>query len=263
MKKLHLFLVWTTACLLVMSLFLSACSGRMVKASEVSATPGEAMERAMGALKVLDLKTFNDYTDNYVSTQRNWFGIPVRREYKVFNELLQPGLKDQKRYQWNKELAEKIVENLSWEIGEVSETGDEALINITLTNKDLTDVAGIYTINLLKGMIDSEGTGMMHLVKEVYNLSNDGGEMSAIVAQMDQTCSFAVTVQAKREDGEWIICLSEDFIEAFMGNIGGSLSNWEYSEEVEKQIKDLEQEFEQKADQIEKGVEEWAERLFE
>lgn len=251
---------------LIMSFCLTACAGRRANASEVSDTPKEAMETTMESLKALYLEAFNDHTDNYVSTQRNWLGIPVHREYKVFNELLQPGLKDRKRYQWNKELAEKIVENLSWEIGEVREADNEAQIDITLTNKDLTDVAGIYTINLLKGMMDSEGTGMMHLVKEVYDLSSSGGEMSAIVAQMDQTCSFTVTVQAKKDNGEWIICLSEDFIEAFMGNIGGSLSNWEYSEEVEKQITELEQEleweFERKGEKIGEDVERWMERLF-
>lgn len=64
----------------------------------------------MESLKDLDLEAFNGCTDNYVSTERNWIGIPVRREYKVFNELLQPGVETGKRYEVNYRLAEKIVE---------------------------------------------------------------------------------------------------------------------------------------------------------
>ena len=261
MKKGRLFLA------MVVSLCLSACAGKAVDASGTSGSPEEALESTMESLKTLDLEVFNDNTDNYVSTQRNWLGIPVRREYRVFNELQQPGLKSWKKYKWNKELAEKIVENLSWEIGEVSEKGDVAKIDITLTNKDLTDVTGIFEINLLKGMIDSEGTGIMHLVKEVLNMANNGGDLCAIVDEMDQTCSIPVTVQAKRKDGKLIICLSNDFIEEFMGNIGGSLNNGEYSEEIEKQIKELELELElelgQKTNQIGDNIERWAEGLFE
>ena len=261
MKKRKVFLA------IIISLCLMACGSKAVDASEASGTPKEAMECTMESLKILDLKAFNNYTDNYMSTERNWLGVPVRREYKVFNELQQSGLKNGKKYKWNKELAEKIVENLSWEIGEVREKDHEAWIDITLTNKDLTDVGGIYAIYLLKGMIDSEGTGIMHMVRDISNLVNDGrDDLCAIVNEMDQTSSIAVTVQAKKEYGKWIICLSDDFIEAFMGNIGGGLSDGEYSEEVERQIEDLESELDRKAEQIgeniERDIDRWAEGLF-
>ena len=257
MRKGRLFLA------LAMSVCLSACAGKAADASGMSGTPKEAMESTMESLKILDLETFNDCTDNYVSTQRNWLGIPVRREYRVFNELLQPGLKNGNKYKWNKELAKKIVENLSWEISEVRKEGDNAQIDIILTNKDLTDVGGIYAVNLLKGIIGSDGIGVMHMAKEMFSLANDGGELCAIVDEMDQNCSFTVTVEARQEKGQWKIHLSEDFIEAFMGNIGGGLSNGEYSEEIEKQINDLELEFEDKADQIGENIERWTEGFFE
>ena len=47
------------------------------------------------------------------------------------------------------------MENLSWEIGEVRKEGDKAYVDLVLTNKDLTDVTGIYEVNLIKGMIHS------------------------------------------------------------------------------------------------------------
>lgn len=253
MKIMKLFLA------VFMSLSLTACGGNAANQS----APEIAMESTMESLKALDLKAFNNHTDNYVATHRNWLGIPVRMEYRVFNELMQPGMKNGKRYKWNKELAEKIVENLSWEIGEVREEGDEAQIDITLLNKDLTDVTGIYTLNLMKGMIASEGIGLIHLTREVYDLVNNGGDLCAIIDEIDQTRSFTVTVQAKRKDGKWIIHLSEDFIDAFMGNFGGSFSDGSYSEEIEKQLENLDSEMDRKMDKIGEDIERWAEGLFE
>lgn len=253
MKIMKLFLA------VFMSLSLTACGGNAANKS----APEMAMESTMESLKALDLKAFNNHTDNYIATHRNWLGIPVRMEYRVFNELMQPGMKNGKRYKWNKEFAEKIVENLSWEIGEVREEGDEAQIDLTLFNKDLTDVTGIYTLNLMKGMIESEGIGLMHLAREVYDLVNDGGDLCAIIDEIDQTRSFTVTVQAKRKDGKWIIHLSEDFIDAFMGNFGGSFSDGSYSEEIEKQLDNFDSEMDRKMDKIGEDIERWAEGLFE
>lgn len=252
MKKMKLFLA------LIMGLCLTACGGNAANKS----TPEAALENTMESLKALDLEAFNDHTDNYITTHRNWIGIPVQREYRVFNELMQPGLRGVKHYRWNKELAEKIVENLSWEIGEVREEGDEAQIDLTLSNKDLTDVTGVYSLNLMKGMIESEGIGLMHLAGEVYDLVNNGGDLCEIVDEMNQTRSFTVTVQAKRENGKWVIHLSEDFINAIMGNFWGGFSDG-YSEEIEKQLENLDSEMDRKADQIGEDIERWAEGLFE
>lgn len=244
---------------LAMVICLTACSGRGTDTSGAEALPEEVMEKTMTSLKELNLETFNDCTDNYVATHRNWIGIPVRREYRVFNELMQPGIKGGKQYKWNKEMAEKIIENLSWEIEEVRENGDEAQIDIIITNKDLTDVTGIYELNLIKGMIGSEGIGMKHLFGEISDLVNSGGELIPIIEQMNQTCSISVTVQAKKEAGKWRIHLAEDFIDAFMGNLGSG----EYSEEIERQLNDLYSEFDRKADKIGEDIERWAEGLFE
>lgn len=253
MKKMKLILA------VFMSLSLTACGGNVANKS----IPEAALENTMESLKALDLEAFNDHTDNYITTHRNWIGIPVQREYRVFNELMQPGLRGVKHYRWNKEFARKIVENLSWEIGEVREEGDEAQIDLILFNKDLTDVTGIYEINLIKGMIESEGIGMMHLAREMYDLASDGGDLCAIIDEMDQTRSFTVTVQAKRKDGKWIIHLSEDFIDAFMGNLGGSFSDGSYSEEIEKQLENLDSEMDRKMDKIGEDIERWAEGMFE
>ena len=83
---------WTVLLLLSICLTLGACSA---KKADTEASPRDTAKYAMEALKQLDLETWNRYTDNYVSTEKNWLGIPVSREYRVFNELLQPGHQQQ------------------------------------------------------------------------------------------------------------------------------------------------------------------------
>ena len=261
MKKGKLFLA------LIMCLGLTACAGKMENALISLAEPEEAVENVMESIKALDLETLNRYTDNHIASHRNFLGIPVSREYRVFNELQQPGLKRVKHYQWNKEFAGKIVENLSWEIGEVRKEGDKAYVDLVLTNKDLTDVTGIYEVNLIKGMIHSEGLGIRHLVKEMFELTNEGGDLCEIIDEMEQTRDIEVTVRLDKKAGEWQVHLSEEFIDGFMGNLGGSLNGGAYSEEIERQLEELELELEleisNQADFFGDRIERWAEGLFE
>ena len=93
---------------------LAACSGK--KSTGYAETPEAAVQSAMEALQTLDLETFNALTDNYVSTERNWLGIPVRRRYRVFSELQQLGILEGAKEKANRAFAEKIVKNLTWEI---------------------------------------------------------------------------------------------------------------------------------------------------
>ena len=100
---------------------LGACGMSGDAKGKGAGTPEEAMQCTMESLKELDLDAFNSYTDNYVETYYNWLGIPVEAEYRVFNELLQPGLKKGKRYRFHLQMAEKTVEGLEWEITDVRE----------------------------------------------------------------------------------------------------------------------------------------------
>ena len=72
--------------LIIGSLFLCACGGTAATPKDGLNSPKAAAECVMNSLKTMDLDTFNKYTDNYISTQRNFIGIPKSREYRVFNE---------------------------------------------------------------------------------------------------------------------------------------------------------------------------------
>ena len=84
MKRLKL------SVLMLLSVFLLSACGEQAdirSAADLSA-PEEAADLMMESLKGLNLDLFNEYTDNYVGSERNWLGITVRKEYQVFNELL-------------------------------------------------------------------------------------------------------------------------------------------------------------------------------
>ena len=130
------------------AIFLSACEKK--ESNLELSTPEEAITSVMENLKDLNLTAFNECTDNYVQTYYNWIGVPVETEYRVFNELLQPGSKRQKRYETKYKLAQKITEKLTWEVQEIRKDTDTAEIDLKITTIDMTDVMGNYTILILE-----------------------------------------------------------------------------------------------------------------
>lgn len=243
--------------LLLIIISLTACGSK--KDDIDLTTPEKSIETALMSLKDMDLKIFNECTDNYVATYTNWIGIPVEREYRIFNELLQPRSQRGKRYQSNKALAQKIVENLSWEIACVQEEGDSAEAELSATNKDMTDAMGNYTIEILENMVESDGIGIGQLAGNLWDLGIDKSGIIAGIDATDKMITTKVTVQLSKEDnGNWIVILSDEFIDAFMGEISS-----DYSEDIEKRLKSLEDEYEEKmnqwAEEFENKVEMWFE----
>ena len=253
--------------MILASLSLSACGTHAAnRANDTLLTAQDAAECTMARLKALDLEGFNECTDNYVETYYNWIGMPVEKEYRVFNELLQPGIRTgkwKKKYEFNHKFAEKMTENLAWEIEDVKEDGDSAEITMEITNLNMADVMGKYEIYLFENMLGSPGTGLGQMIKDISNIMDDDGALLAIVkaCDKDDICTLEVTVTAYRENGKWKIHLDDEFINAFMGNF----NSMAYSEDVQKKLDELEKEQEEKwdewaeefADDVEKRVERW------
>ena len=250
------------------SIALSACGAHTASgADEALLTAKGAAEYTMESLKSLDLERFNECTDNYVDTYHNWVGVPVEKEYRVFNELLQPGVKTwnwKKKYEFNYKFAEKMTENLAWEIKDVKEDGDSAEITMEITTLNMADVMGKYEIYLLEDMLGSSGTGLTQMMKDISNIMDDEGGLLAIVESCDKDdiCTLEVTVTAYRENGKWKIHLDDEFINAFMGNIDGAA----YSEDVQKKLDELhklqDKKMDKWAEEFSNDVEKWADGLF-
>lgn len=240
-------------------LLLNGCGKK--EAEPAPSTPQATVECVMESIKDLDMETLNNYTDNYVQTYHNWIGFPVENEYRTFNELLQPRSKHSSRYQSAYKLDQKIMENLTWKVVEVRENNDTADIDMEITNIDMSQVMGIYTVQILDHMLESPGTGITQLVKDMSDLVADKDDLISIIDELDANdiITINVTVSAYQDNGHWKIHLTQDFINAFSGNMYDD----DYAEDIERHIDELEEQVESKADQwaesIENKIDKWIE----
>lgn len=233
------------------------------RAKDISDSPQHTVQCAMSSLKTLDLDTFNAYTDNYISTTRNLIGIPTAREYRVFNELLQPSLIKGKHYKRSYRLSQRLTQNLSWEITDIRQSGQNAEVDISITNLDMSLATGKYVVFLLENMTLEKGVGLGSLMRDLSNLSRDMDGFLSVIDSLgpDDTCTIAVTLSVFQEDGKWKLHVSDEFINAFMGNIDSE----EYPEEIKERIEALEKEIEDNAEKwaedFETRADSWAERF--
>lgn len=239
---------------------LAACSGK--KSTGYAETPEAAVQSAMEASQTLDLETFNALTDNYVSTERNWLGIPVRRRYRVFSELQQPGILEGAKEKANRAFAEKIVKNLTWEITGAETEGERSVISVRITNTDMSDVMGRYTVHVLEKMTDGKGTGLKELFEEIAEADYDRGGVLPYLDEAEGSVTTDVAVTVCRENGRWIMKITDPLIEAFMGNFGAG----EFSGEVNARIEELEEEYEKKmvqwGEDFGSRIGQWLEGIF-
>lgn len=223
-QKNHIFVILAAAVLV------SACAGRNVlvtagadrtKAGGTD-SPQETAEKVMRSIQELDLETFNAYTDNYEGIGWTFTGFPVVKEYKVFQDLLQPRIFDSKRYEEKHRFAKKAVEGLTWEIRKAEEKdgGREAAVELTLTNKDLAGAMERYTMWVIEDAVNDAGSGAVSLIKNISLAINEcDDDLIRFIDETKEMRSEDVTVTAYQEDGRWKLHLTDEFINAFMGDI--------------------------------------------
>lgn len=51
------------------------------------------------------------------------------------------------------------MKNLTWEITGAETEGERSVISVRITNTDMSDVMGRYTVHVLEKMTDGKGTG--------------------------------------------------------------------------------------------------------
>lgn len=233
---------------LVFTFLLSACGANTAKEPEENLlTVEESANQFMENLKSLNLDFFNEHSDNYVSSERNWLGITTRKDYQVFDDLLQPFHGNDKRYQAAHRVSESLMKNLSWEITDVREENEQAEIDMKISNINMAKAMGYYEISLLENMIAGEGTGVFQFVKDIIGLVRSAANMDNLILAMEKlspedVSTISVTLRAYQEDGIWKFHLNDDFINAFMGNINSS----DYYKEIDQKIEELTLQYEEK-----------------
>lgn len=246
------------ALLLADGLLLCAC-GKKVTAP-TPATSQETVECVMESIKNLDLETLNQYTDNYIETYHNWIGVPIEKEYRIFNELLQPRSKHGKRYQSAYKLDQKIMENLTWQIYAVREDSTAAEIDMTITNIDMAKVMEKYENHIIENILESPGLGFARFITDMSELAAGKDTLISYIDNLEDSdlSILDVTVTADQENGKWTVHLSPDFINAFLGNMYTDTC----TENIEQHTDELEKKMEDKMNQWADGIEAKYSQLF-
>lgn len=124
---------------------------------------------------------------------------------------------------------------------------------MVFTNKDISEAMGRYTLWVVEDMIDDAGIGAASFVRRVSDLINYcDDDLIRCIDETEDTWTEEIDVAAYKEDGAWKIHITDEFINAFMGNINSE----KYPEEIEERLTELEEAYEEKAVQ-------WAEGMFE
>jgi len=234
------------AVVLAAAVLFTACAGRTKETK--ADTPREAAEQVMTSIKELDLKTFNAYTDNYEGTRRN---------FKVFQELLQFHVFESKRYKEKYRFARKVVEELDWEIGEVKEQdgGREARIEMTITNRDMARAIERYTMWVMEEAVNEAGIGAASLAGNIsWTLNQCDDDLIRFIDETEHTRTDQVSVTAYQEDGGWKLKLTDEFINAFMGNMDSEEYDEELEEHMDELLKKLEDDYVEKIGRWSEGI---------
>lgn len=238
--------------LFLLSMLLSGCGNAAAsKQSQSQLTPDESADRFMENLKCLNLDFINDHSDNFIRSEKNWLGVTTRKEYRIFNELLQPFHRSRKRYQANHRIAESLMQNLTWEITGVRVENASAEIDMQISNIDMAKATGYFEISLLEAMLEGEETGFFQFVKDMTGLIYSASDTNKLILAMeslgqDDISTQSVTLFAYQENGTWKFHLNDDFINASLGNINSA----DYPAEIKQQVETLTLQYEEKMNRM-------------
>lgn len=202
---------------LICAMLLMGCGSQRGFAAQ---TPEETINTAFSALKNLDMETFNACTNNKTGTG-----------YKMFSDLFLKKDNAETRQQ----LAEAMVENLSWEINAVHESGQTATVDVTLHNKDFSDAIGMFVADLIYKVNSSqqEGVDLTALIRSTIDEAKNSPEnLLPYLQNCKNVFSADVTINLKKVDDYWQIQLDDTLCD----NLTGHLNSANFSKDVSAKI---------------------------
>ena len=189
---------------LLLTILLTGCSGGEKTSVQ---TPEDTINTAFTALKELDMDTFNECTNNKAASG-----------YRIMSDLFNKQHSDTYH-----QLAEAMVEHLSWEIKDVSVQDTTATASVTIHNKDFSDAIGMFVADLIKKVNQNQKDGMdlSTLIKTTIDEAKNSPE-STLPYLQNCTKEFSVetTIQLKQTDNGWQIQLDESLCDSLTGHLG-------------------------------------------
>ena len=189
---------------LICALVLTGCGGAGTKPK--AQTPEDTIHTAFTALKNLDMETFNACTNNKKG-----------EKYLLFGDLF----KD--KAQAYVPLAEAMVTNLSWEINSIEETGDTAVANVTIRNKDFSSALRDYIADMIRYIEEQYHLGA-NISLLIDNIIDEALHNPELLLPYLESCteefSADLTINLSRVNNIWQIHLTESLCETLLGYAG-------------------------------------------
>lgn len=188
---------------LIVALLLTGCGS----SKPAMQTPEETINTAFTALKELDMDTFNTCTNN-----------KVVGGYRMLTDLFSN--QDQEGYH---QLAEAMVEHLSWEINNVEISEDTAVASVTIRNKDFSDTVGMFIGDLIQKVSQSQKDGMSlsAVIRTTLEEAKNNPEYTLPYLQKcDKYFSADAKINLKKTDNGWQILLDESLCDSLTGHLG-------------------------------------------
>ena len=195
-------------------LLLTGCGGQ----SPQQQSPEDTVNTAFTALKELDIDTFNDYTNNKQIGNR------------IFSELLRRNVE-----QSHLDLAQVLVQDLSWEITDTQIHNDTATVTLTVQNHDFSNALSTYVADLIRNVVNSQATDtdLARLIKDTINEARNAPQnLLPYLQACNTTMSVPITVNLKQNNNCWQIQLDDTLCNALIGNF----CDEEVSREVERKL---------------------------
>ena len=208
---------------LICAMLVTGCGAEGAKGQ--AQTPEDAIQTALTALRELDMETFNACTNNRKGDK-----------YLLFGDLL----KDKGRAYLP--LAETMVANLSWEINSIEETGDTAIANVTIHNKDFSNAVGDYIADMIRYVEEQHRLGA-DISLLIDNIIDEALHNPELLLPYLEACteefSADITINLSRVDDTWQIHLTDSLCETLIGYAGFD----NFTEDIEPLIKAAEEFF--------------------
>jgi len=175
-------------------------------AGQRAQTPEDAINIALTALRELDMETFNACTNNKKG-----------EKYLLFGDLLK------EKGQAYLPLAKATVANLSWEINSIEETGDTAIANVTIHNKDFSTAVSDYIADMIRYVEEQYQLGA-DISLLIDNIIDEALHNPELLLPYLEACteefSADITINLSRVDNTWQIHLTDSLCETLIGYAG-------------------------------------------
>ena len=172
----------TTAIVVVVVLVIAALLTVMIV---TSSDPKKSVDGLLTNLREGDFETANQFSSSEKSTSTS----------EILNENL------------NQETQKLLFEKLSWKVLKVTENGNEATVEIEVTNKDFKTILGNVMQKALKAAFSggelTEEASENYLLEELKN--------SEV-----QTATVTKTINLVKQDKKWKVIIDNEFVNAVL-----------------------------------------------